>query len=179
MNSRKRARAELAWACVNIIHYFNYSVNFFLYCLSGSQFRNQLKLLVCGRLNRVAPNAFPVAVAHRPTSLPTHKPLCPRRSGTSTLNTIVTSSSCSPPRTSGDISLKSFLNHEPGTSHGFPCDPSMKNMFDDSPVTDHEPSRSQGVLEVTLKPPSVRWAPSRSSKVAPSGSHLQPREPTI
>ncbi|BFZ12148.1 hypothetical protein BsWGS_15187 [Bradybaena similaris] len=37
------ARTELAWASVNIIMYCNNTFNFYLYCLSGRKFRNEIK----------------------------------------------------------------------------------------------------------------------------------------
>lgn len=36
-------RTELAWASVNIIMYCNNTFNFYLYCLSGRKFRNEIK----------------------------------------------------------------------------------------------------------------------------------------
>ncbi|XP_059157508.1 growth hormone secretagogue receptor type 1-like [Physella acuta] len=37
------ARAELAWALVNILMYCNNTFNFYLYCLSGRKFRNEMR----------------------------------------------------------------------------------------------------------------------------------------
>lgn len=39
------------WAVVNIFMYTNSSCNFFLYCLTGSRFRNEVKKIFCGRRN--------------------------------------------------------------------------------------------------------------------------------
>uniref|UniRef100_A0A2C9KBK2 G-protein coupled receptors family 1 profile domain-containing protein n=1 Tax=Biomphalaria glabrata TaxID=6526 RepID=A0A2C9KBK2_BIOGL len=41
-SSKLASKAELAWALVNIIMYCNNTFNFYLYCLSGRKFRNEL-----------------------------------------------------------------------------------------------------------------------------------------
>ena len=47
------ARAELAWAVTNMLWYANSTVNFLLYCVSGSRFRKEfLQLFKCGGRKR-------------------------------------------------------------------------------------------------------------------------------
>lgn len=43
------------WAVVNLFMYLNNSVNFFLYCLSGSRFRKEVKDLLSFKSSRVTP----------------------------------------------------------------------------------------------------------------------------
>ena len=47
-DARRNARTELAWAVVNLMWYCNSTVNFYLYCLTGTRFRAQCKRLLCG-----------------------------------------------------------------------------------------------------------------------------------
>ena len=47
-NHQTIASLELWWAIVNMLMYTNNSVNFLLYCLSGSRFRKEAKKLFCG-----------------------------------------------------------------------------------------------------------------------------------
>lgn len=42
-SSHKMAALNLIWSLVNILMYTNNAINFLLYCLSGSKFRNELK----------------------------------------------------------------------------------------------------------------------------------------
>ncbi|KAK7497907.1 hypothetical protein BaRGS_00010778 [Batillaria attramentaria] len=50
------AKMDLAWAVTNILWYANSAVNFFLYCLSGSKFREDfLKLLTCSDAKQKVP----------------------------------------------------------------------------------------------------------------------------
>jgi len=44
------------WAVVNILMYINNSVNFILYCASGSRFRNHVKKLLWFRQSKVSPS---------------------------------------------------------------------------------------------------------------------------
>ena len=44
-----KARLDLVWAVVNMLMYTNNAVNFILYSLSGSRFRQEFKLLMCHR----------------------------------------------------------------------------------------------------------------------------------
>ena len=47
------AKQDLTYTIVNLLFYLNNSINFLLYCLSGSNFRNGLKsLFTCGKLSR-------------------------------------------------------------------------------------------------------------------------------
>ncbi len=45
------ARMDTLWAVVNLLMYMNSAGNFFLYCLSGPRFRNQLTEMFCGKIN--------------------------------------------------------------------------------------------------------------------------------
>ncbi len=46
-------KTEVAYVVVNILYYFNNCMNFFLYCVSGSRFRDALiRVLCCGRGGR-------------------------------------------------------------------------------------------------------------------------------
>ena len=47
-DSRRHAWSELVWALVNLMWYCNSTVNFYLYCLTGTRFRAQCKRLLCG-----------------------------------------------------------------------------------------------------------------------------------
>ena len=47
-DARRNAWTELAWAVVNLMWYCNSTVNFYLYCLTGTRFRAQCKRLLCG-----------------------------------------------------------------------------------------------------------------------------------
>ena len=47
-HARRNAWTELAWAVVNLMWYCNSTVNFYLYCLTGTRFRAQCKRLLCG-----------------------------------------------------------------------------------------------------------------------------------
>ncbi|KAH9498831.1 hypothetical protein Btru_005262 [Bulinus truncatus] len=42
VDERKRARLTLAWAVVNFLQYLNNAIHFFLYCLTGPKFRQEL-----------------------------------------------------------------------------------------------------------------------------------------
>ncbi|CAH1796314.1 unnamed protein product [Owenia fusiformis] len=42
-----RARDALVWAIVNMFLYLNHAINFFMYCLSGSRFREEMRRLLC------------------------------------------------------------------------------------------------------------------------------------
>ena len=44
---RGTGRLRLAWAVVNILMYTNSCVNFYLYCLSGTRFRQELRRCLC------------------------------------------------------------------------------------------------------------------------------------
>ena len=55
----KVATLDLWWAIVNMLQYTNNSINFLLYCLSGSKFRNEVINLFCRKLK--ARNASSVA----------------------------------------------------------------------------------------------------------------------
>ena len=46
--ARYNAWMHLAWAVVNLMWYCNSTVNFYLYCLTGTRFRAQCKRLLCG-----------------------------------------------------------------------------------------------------------------------------------
>ena len=46
---RVKARLDLWWAVVNMLMYTNNAVNFLLYSLSGSQFRQEMKRILCDR----------------------------------------------------------------------------------------------------------------------------------
>lgn len=46
-DSQKSATLELVWSVCNILMYLNNTINFFLYCLSGTNFRREAKLLIC------------------------------------------------------------------------------------------------------------------------------------
>nr|KAG5686023.1 hypothetical protein BaRGS_022630 [Batillaria attramentaria] len=50
---RLSARMDLAWAVTNMCWYANSAVNFLLYCLSGSRFREEFFLTVSGATGRV------------------------------------------------------------------------------------------------------------------------------
>ena len=41
----QEATLDLVYAILNMINYINYSVNFFLYCVSGPRFRKELKVM--------------------------------------------------------------------------------------------------------------------------------------
>ena len=45
---RYGAWEKLVWAVVNLMWYCNSTVNFYLYCLTGTRFRAQCKRLLCG-----------------------------------------------------------------------------------------------------------------------------------
>ncbi len=45
------SRMPTVWAVVNLLMYMNSAGNFFLYCLSGPVFRNQLKEMFCTKIN--------------------------------------------------------------------------------------------------------------------------------
>ena len=47
-DARRSAWTELVWALVNLMWYCNSTVNFYLYCLTGTRFRAQCKRLLCG-----------------------------------------------------------------------------------------------------------------------------------
>ena len=47
-DARRHAWAELVWVVVNLMWYCNSTVNFYLYCLTGTRFRAQCKRLLCG-----------------------------------------------------------------------------------------------------------------------------------
>ena len=51
------AEMSVAWAVVNLFQYTNNSINFLLYCLSGSRFREELRAMF-RRKFRVAPMNF-------------------------------------------------------------------------------------------------------------------------
>ena len=46
--ARYNAWMRLAWAVVSLMWYCNSTVNFYLYCLTGTRFRAQCKRLLCG-----------------------------------------------------------------------------------------------------------------------------------
>ena len=46
-DARQNAWTELAWVVVNLMWYCNSTVNFYLYCLTGTRFRAQCKRLLC------------------------------------------------------------------------------------------------------------------------------------
>ena len=48
-DQRVKARLDLWWAVVNMLMYTNNAVNFLLYSLSGSQFRQEVKRIFCDR----------------------------------------------------------------------------------------------------------------------------------
>ena len=56
MQPRDAAIYELAWAGVNVVMYTNNSINFLLYCISGSRFRESLRSLFI-RKRRIYPTA--------------------------------------------------------------------------------------------------------------------------
>ncbi|CAL1528419.1 unnamed protein product [Lymnaea stagnalis] len=64
---QKYARAELAWAVVNIAMYCNNTFNFYLYCLSGRKFRNEMRRQFSRRRNDSQSNALsaPSVQVHR------------------------------------------------------------------------------------------------------------------
>ncbi|CAH1797158.1 unnamed protein product, partial [Owenia fusiformis] len=39
------AKQRLVWACLNMLLYSNYCINFFMYCLSGQRFRTEMMIL--------------------------------------------------------------------------------------------------------------------------------------
>ena len=47
-DTRYEAWMRLVWALVNLMWYCNSTVNFYLYCLTGTRFRAQCKRLLCG-----------------------------------------------------------------------------------------------------------------------------------
>lgn len=49
------ATADMWWAVVNMLSYTNNAINFLLYCMSGSKFRQQLLKVFCLPSNRVVP----------------------------------------------------------------------------------------------------------------------------
>lgn len=51
----KEAVLQLFWALVNLLMYMNNAVNFILYCVSGTQFRNELKSLILWGKSQVYP----------------------------------------------------------------------------------------------------------------------------
>lgn len=55
LTPRQEAVLSLVWAITNMLQYTNNSINFLLYCISGSRFRNTLKELF-QRRNRVRPS---------------------------------------------------------------------------------------------------------------------------
>ncbi|XP_046366782.2 C-C chemokine receptor type 1-like [Haliotis rufescens] len=55
LTPRQEAVLSLVWAIANMLQYTNNSINFLLYCISGSRFRNTLKDLF-QRRNRVRPS---------------------------------------------------------------------------------------------------------------------------
>ncbi|KAK7103629.1 cysteinyl leukotriene receptor 1-like [Littorina saxatilis] len=46
-SARGSAKLRLAWAAVNVLMYTNSTVNFYLYCLSGAKFRQELRRTLC------------------------------------------------------------------------------------------------------------------------------------
>ena len=46
-DARRNAWTELVWAVVSLMWYCNSTVNFYLYCLTGTRFRAQCKRLLC------------------------------------------------------------------------------------------------------------------------------------
>ena len=48
---RGTGRLRLAWAVVNILMYTNSALNFYLYCLSGARFRQELRRCLCCHLS--------------------------------------------------------------------------------------------------------------------------------
>ena len=51
-SQEKQASLEFWWAVVNMLMYTNNSLNFLLYCLSGSKFRQEVKRLFCSTSNQ-------------------------------------------------------------------------------------------------------------------------------
>lgn len=52
------ARIDMVWAIVSLLMYMNSAGNFFLYCLSGPMFRNQLKGMFCEKSRTASTISF-------------------------------------------------------------------------------------------------------------------------
>ncbi len=47
VSAHTKAKANMWWAIVNMLSYTNNAINFLLYCLSGTRFRKEVKLMFC------------------------------------------------------------------------------------------------------------------------------------
>ena len=72
-----KASLEFWWAVVNMLMYTNNSLNFLLYCLSGSRFRQEVKILFCPTRNQssnIALNDFKRTRVRTNSQVPSHTP---------------------------------------------------------------------------------------------------------
>nr|KAG5696512.1 hypothetical protein BaRGS_021048 [Batillaria attramentaria] len=52
-DGKTRMQLKLAWAVTNMLWYTNSAVNFLLYCVSGTRFRNAfVTWITCGHVNK-------------------------------------------------------------------------------------------------------------------------------
>ena len=67
-NVYQKATLSLVSAILNMILYINYSVNFLLYCVSGTRFREELKAMCCCIINPIQTRSVP-NIEHTSTTL--------------------------------------------------------------------------------------------------------------
>jgi hypothetical protein len=95
-SEHKFAQLDFWWAIVNMLMYMNNSLNFLLYCLSGTKFRLEVVRIFCswrrgnnnGNLHRAAQSSYTRTKFDTPTATPS-----PRHSAIFTVNSSLSNSS--------------------------------------------------------------------------------------
>ena len=67
-NEYQEATLDLVQVILSMICYINYSINFFLYCVSGTRFREELKAMCCCCINPIQTRSAP-NIEHVSTTL--------------------------------------------------------------------------------------------------------------